>query len=210
MKRLESSAASPCFSSDDRHIALMRRRRFETRLMPLQYVVWLGIALAVGVGIAALGSSQLSLDHHTVDLLTDHFTQTRSFYVMFGRLCLSLLPICVLWSVMGFAYYRLIALAALLTLGAEGILSGTCLLILFGGSYPLLWGVVYAAWRLLRTVLILYMVIRARTTAHKRQEAKWLSDPAAAPRTHLVWIGLAEWLCGTAICAIVSGLYLLI
>ena len=209
MKRLESSVSPPCFSSDDRHIALMRQRRFETRLMPLQFVIWLGIALSVGIGIAALGIGHLSLDY-TNHTLTTHFAKSPSFSALFGRLCLSLLPICFLWSGIGLAYRRLISLAALLTVGIEGLLSGVCLFILIRGSYPLVWIAVYATWRLLRMMLIFCMVIQAHAMAHRRQEQKWLGDSTHAPRTRYLRVCLAEWLCGTAICAVVGGLYLLI
>ena len=217
MKRIESSnktIASPPIDREQlaRHLARFRRREFENRIMPLQYLVWMGIALSVGIGIAALGVGHIPKQDiaHT---LSEHFVATDVSYArLFCRLLLSLIPSCLLLIGAALTYFN--RAIALLVIGIESGLHGVCLYTMCRAGCPLPWMALYTVWVVGRLGTLFAIALTSGRVLRRRHHPSGDADPKGPQTwrslTHDATVYLTEFLSGLALCAAVAGLYRLI
>ena len=215
MKRLESSATicSPPIDQEKlgRRIALFRMRRFESRLLPFRYLIWMGIGLSVGCGVAALGIGSLPRSDVT-DLLSRHFAADPPvFGDVWRRLILTLLPVCLALIGASFTYFG--GVASTVIVMTEGVLQGVCLYTLCRCGCPGSWIAVYAAWAVGRLSLLMTVAV----TAGRAVRCRVTEGNGAADRNQKSSSGLrytlvlaTELVVGTALCAAVGGLYVML
>ena len=215
MKRLESSATicSPPIDQEKlgRRIALFRMRRFENRLLPFRYLIWIGIGLSVGCGIAALGAGSLPRSAVSA-LLSRHFAaDPLAFGDVWRRLILTLLPVCLALIGASFTYFG--GVASTVIMAAEGVLQGVCLYTLCRYGCPGSWIAVYAAWAIGRLCLLLTVAVTAgRAVRCRAIEGNGAADRKQALSSILRYtlILALELVAGTVLCAAVGGLYVML
>lgn len=217
MKRIESSAPTSCAppidrGQLDRHLALFRRHEFGNRILPLQYLVWMGIALSVGIGIAALGVGYIP-QQDISRMLSEHFSADGiSYGRIFGQLLLSLTPSCLLLIGAALTYFN--RGISLVVMGMESSLHGVCLYAMCRAGCPLPHMTVYTAWALGRLCLLLSLAVTSGRALRQRRHPRRTTEPEAySPWRTLSGDAVAyltELLCGLALCAATAGLYRLI